>query len=216
MHKEEVITRIKQNGLVAVVRADNSDQACRITDACLEGGVSSIEITFTIPGALKVMAELRARFSTNQLLLGAGSVLDPETARQAILEGASYIVAPCLNEATIRLCNRYRIACMPGALTVAELVACLEAGADIVKVFPGELVGPTFIKAVSAPLPQAQLMPTGGVSLENCAEWIKAGAVALGVGGQLTGAAKTGDYAAITQTARRFLDAIKQARLSQK
>ena len=212
MKKEEVISRIRAAGLVAVIRADSTEQAIRITEACLEGGAGSIEITFTIPGAHVVIRELRKRFGDDQCLLGAGSVLDPETARIAILEGASYIVAPCLNEATVRLCNRYRIPCMPGAGSVAEVVACMEAGADIVKVFPGELYGPAFIKGVKGPLPQAEMMPTGGVSLENCAEWIKAGAVAVGVGGQLTGGAKTGDWAKITKTAREFVDAITAAR----
>mgnify|MGYP001809960258 FL=1 len=212
MKKEEVITRIRSAGLVAVIRADSTDQAIRITEACLEGGAGSIEITFTIPQAHVVIRELRKRFTDDQCLLGAGSVLDPETARIAILEGSSYVVAPCLNVDTVRLCNRYRVPCMPGAGTVAEVVACMEAGADIVKVFPGELYGPAFIKGIKGPIPQAEMMPTGGVSLENCAEWIKAGAVAVGVGGQLTGGAKTGDYALITKTAKEFVAAINAAR----
>jgi 2-dehydro-3-deoxyphosphogluconate aldolase/(4S)-4-hydroxy-2-oxoglutarate aldolase len=212
MKKEDVISRIRSGGLVAVVRADSTDQAIRITEACLEGGAASIEITFTIPRAHQVIADLRKRFSDEECLLGAGSVLDPETARIAILEGATYIVAPCLNVDTIRLCNRYRIPCMPGAGSVAEVVAGMEAGADIIKVFPGELFGPSFIKGVKGPLPQAELMPTGGVSLDNCAEWIKAGAVAVGVGGQLTAGAKKGDYASITKTARDFVAAINAAR----
>ena len=212
MKKEDVIIRIRESGLVAVVRADSTDQAIRITEACLEGGAASIEITFTIPQAHRVIGDLRKRFTEEQLLLGAGSVLDPETARIAILEGASYIVAPCLNEETVRLCNRYRVACMPGAMTIREVVACMEAGADIVKVFPGELVGPAFLKAVKGPVPQAELMPTGGVSVENCAEWIKAGAVAVGAGGSLIAGAKKGDYAAITKTAKEFVAAIAAAR----
>lgn len=212
MQKEAVIQRIREGGLVAVVRGDSVDQAVRITEACLEGGTVSVEITFTIPQAHHVLAELRKRFNDSQILLGAGTVLDPETARIAILEGASYVVAPALNEETVRLCNRYRVPCMPGAMTIREVIAAMEAGADIVKVFPGEMFGPAFIKAIKGPLPHAELMPTGGVTLANASEWIKAGAVALGVGGQLTAGAKTGDYAAITAQAKAFVEAIKAAR----
>jgi 2-dehydro-3-deoxyphosphogluconate aldolase / (4S)-4-hydroxy-2-oxoglutarate aldolase len=144
--------------------------------------------------------------------LGAGTVLDPETARIAILEGATYVVSPSLNLDTVRLCHRYRVACMPGVMTVTEVVAALESGAEIIKVFPGELAGPGFLKSVRGPLPQACLMPTGGVSVDNVAEWIAAGAVAVGAGSQLTAGAKTGDYEKITRTARQFVDAVKAAR----
>lgn len=212
MKKEQIITRIRDNGLVAVVRAENEDMASRITEACLEGGVSAIEITFTVPGAHKVIEALAKRFTEDQIILGAGTVLDPETARIAILSGAQYVVSPSLNTETVRLCNRYRIACMPGAMTIKEVIECLEAGADIIKVFPGELFGPKIIKSIKGPLPQAELMPTGGVSVDNAAEWIKAGAVALGAGSSLTGGAKTGDYAKITETARQFIQKIKEAR----
>jgi len=212
MKKEQIITRIRDNGLVAVVRAENEDMANRITEACLEGGVSAIEITFTVPGAHKVIEALAKRFTADQIILGAGTVLDPETARIAILSGAQFVVSPSLNTETVRLCNRYRIACMPGAMTIKEVIECLEAGADIIKVFPGELFGPKIIKSIKGPLPQAELMPTGGVSVDNAAEWIKAGAVALGAGSSLTGGAKTGDYAKITETAKLFIQKIKEAR----
>lgn len=212
MKKEQIITRIRDNGLVAVVRAENEDMARRITEACLEGGVSAIEITFTVPGAHKVIEALAKQFTEDQIILGAGTVLDPETARIAILSGAKFVVSPSLNTETVRLCNRYRIACMPGAMTIKEVIDCLEAGADIIKVFPGELFGPSIIKSIKGPLPQAELMPTGGVSVDNAADWIKAGAVALGAGSSLTGGAKTGDYAKITETAKQFIQKIKEAR----
>lgn len=212
MKKEQVISRIRDVGLVAVVRAENEDKALRITEACLEGGVPAIEITFTVPGAHKVIEKLASRFSEDQIILGAGTVLDPETARIAILSGAQYVVSPSLNLETVKLCNRYRIACMPGAMTIREVVECLEAGADIIKVFPGELFGPKIIKSIKGPIPQAELMPTGGVSVDNAAEWIKAGAVALGAGSSLTAGAKTGDYAKITETAKLFIQKIKEAR----
>jgi len=198
--------------LVAVVRAENEDMARRITEACLEGGVSAIEITFTVPGAHKAIEALAKQFTEDQIILGAGTVLDPETARIAILSGAKFVVSPSLNTETVRLCNRYRIACMPGAMTIKEVIDCLEAGADIIKVFPGELFGPSIIKSIKGPLPQAELMPTGGVSVDNAADWIKAGAVALGAGSSLTGGAKTGDYAKITETAKQFIQKIKEAR----
>jgi len=215
MNKETVLTRIRETGVVAVVRAESSDQALRITEACLAGGVSAIEMTFTVPGAHRVIADLRRRFSDDEILLGAGSVLDPETARIAILEGATYVVSPSLNLETVKLCHRYRIACMPGGMTVTEVIAIMESGADIVKVFPGEVAGPGFIKGVRGPVPQACMMPTGGVSLDNVSAWIAAGAVAVGVGGQLTAGALTGDYDKVTRTARQFVDAVKAARSAQ-
>ncbi len=212
MDKEHVLARIRDVGVVAVVRAESSDQAQRITEACLAGGVTAIEVTFTVPHAHRVIADLRRRFSDNEIVLGAGTVLDPETARIAILEGATYVVAPTLNLETVRLCHRYRIACMPGAQTITEVITALESGVDIIKVFPGELAGPAFLKSVRGPLPQACLMPTGGVSVENVAEWIDAGAVAVGAGSQLTAGAKTGDYDKVTRMARQFVEAVKAAR----
>ena len=137
MDKEHVLARIRDVGVVAVVRAESSDQAQRITEACLAGGVTAIEVTFTVPHAHRVIADLRRRFSDNEIVLGAGTVLDPETARIAILEGATYVVAPTLNLETVRLCHRYRIACMPGAQTITEVITALESGVDIIKVFPG-------------------------------------------------------------------------------
>jgi 2-dehydro-3-deoxyphosphogluconate aldolase/(4S)-4-hydroxy-2-oxoglutarate aldolase len=164
-----------------------------------------------VPGASRVIEHL-AKKIPGQILLGAGTVLDPETARIAILAGAHFVVSPALNSATARLCNRYQIPYLPGAGTIGEVIEAMESGADIVKVFPGEILGPAFVKAVKGPLPQAQLMPTGGVSLENVADWIKAGAVAVGVGGNLTAGAKTGDFASITGLARQFVEKIKEAR----
>jgi 2-dehydro-3-deoxyphosphogluconate aldolase/(4S)-4-hydroxy-2-oxoglutarate aldolase len=139
-------------------------------------------------------------------------VLDPETARAAILAGAQYVVTPCLNVETVKLCNRYKVACMPGAMTLKETVEAMEAGGDVIKIFPGELFGPAIIKAYRGPLPHAPLMPTGGISIDNVADWIKAGSVAVGVGGTLTAGAKTGNYAAITDLAKQFIEKIKEAR----
>ncbi|MBP2660167.1 MAG: 2-dehydro-3-deoxyphosphogluconate aldolase/4-hydroxy-2-oxoglutarate aldolase [Firmicutes bacterium] len=210
--KLNIIQKITQCGVVAVVRADSSEQALKIAEACRIGGVNAIEITFTIPGASKVIEDLTKAYQGDEMIVGAGTVLDPETARIAILAGAQYIVSPSFNLETIKLCNRYQIPVMAGAMTIDGVVAAMEAGTDIVKVFPGEAFGPSFIKAIKGPLPQAPLMPTGGVSLDNVDEWIKAGCVAVGVGGNLTGGAKTGDYQLITDTARKFVEKVKKAR----
>jgi len=209
--KIEIVSKIISSGLVAVIRAENSDQAARIAEAAASGGVAALEITFTVPGAAGVIEHLAKKRSA-EILLGAGTVLDPETARIAILAGGQFVVSPALNPETARLCNRYQVPYMPGASTIREVIEAMECGADIVKVFPGEILGPAFVKAVKGPLPQAQLMPTGGVSLENVAQWIHAGSVAIGVGGNLTAGAKTGDFASITHLARQFVEKLREAR----
>lgn len=211
MDKEKVIQKLTEAGLVAVVRANNAEEAIKISDACLKGGCPSIELTFTVPGADKVIAELAERYK-GEMLLGAGTVLDPETARIAILAGANYIVSPGFNLETAKLCNRYRVPYMPGCMTITEVITAMEAGADIIKIFPADLFGPTIIKDIKGPLPQAKLMPTGGVDVSNVDQWIKAGAVAVGAGSSLTAGAKTGDYDKITETAKQFIAKIKEAR----
>jgi 2-dehydro-3-deoxyphosphogluconate aldolase/(4S)-4-hydroxy-2-oxoglutarate aldolase len=210
--KLAVLSRVLESGLVAIVRTDSPDQAARIAEACAEGGVAALEITFTVPGASGVIESLAKRYKPQQMSIGAGTVLDPETARIALLAGAQFLVSPALSADTARLANRYQIPYMPGVATPREVLEALECGCEILKVFPGETLGPTFIKAVKAPLPQASLMPTGGVSIDNVGEWIAAGAVAVGVGGNLTAGAKTGDFASITALAKRFLAAIREAR----
>lgn len=212
MDKEKILSKITEGGLVAVVRAESSDQALKIADACLKGGVAAIEITFTVPGADQVIRDLAAKYQNGEILLGAGTVMDPETARTAILAGAQYVVSPYLNVEVVKLCNRYRVPCMPGAMTIKEVVEAMEAGADIIKIFPGDLFGPKIIKAILGPIPYAKMMPTGGVDIDNVEQWIKAGAVAVGVGSSLTKGAKIGDYEAITRTAQEFIARIKAAR----
>lgn len=213
MEKEAVLQRIEAGGLVVVIRAGSVDEARRIAGACLEGGAAGIELAFTIPGAHKLLEELARDCGLwKNAVLGAGTVLDPETARIAILSGARFVVSPCVDGRTIRLCNRYRIPAMPGAASIRDVVEALELGVDIVKIFPGELYGPSILKAFQGPLPQARFMPTGGVTLENAADWIRAGAVAVGVGGSLTAAAKNGGYAKITAETKRFREAIAAAR----
>ncbi len=212
MDKEKVITRITDVGVVAVVRAENSDKAIRIVDACIEGGIPAIELTFTVPKAHKVIEDLAAKYSSDEIILGAGTVMDSETARIAMLSGAEYIVSPYFDLETVKTCNRYRVPCMPGAMTIKEVVAAMEAGADIVKIFPGDLFGPKIIKDIKGPIPYAKMMPTGGVDVDNVDQWIKAGAVAVGAGSSLTAGAKTGDYKAVADTAKKFVEAVKAAR----
>lgn len=210
--KIETLTRIMEAGIVAVVRADSEEQAENISKACIEGGVPAIEVTFTVPGAQNVISSLKKKFKKEELIVGAGTVLDSETARIAILAGAEYIVSPGFNLETAKLCNRYQIPYMAGCMTLTEMITAMEAGVDVVKVFPGNAFGPDFIKAIKGPLPQTVLMPTGGVSLDNVDQWIKNGCIAVGVGGELTGPAKKGDYAKITEIAKAFVEKIKEAR----
>ncbi|WP_066689317.1 bifunctional 2-keto-4-hydroxyglutarate aldolase/2-keto-3-deoxy-6-phosphogluconate aldolase [Christensenella intestinihominis] len=212
MEKLEVLRRLEECGVVAVVRGNNEEEVMKIIDACIAGGIIGIEVTFTVPGALDIIKALAKRYDPKDVLIGAGTVLDPETARAAILAGAQFVVAPCLNADTVKMCLRYQVACMPGAMTIKETVDCLEAGADIVKLFPGNLAGPKMIKNIKGPLPQVRIMPTGGVNAANAGEWIKAGAVAVGAGGDLTAGAKTGDYESITRIAKEMVTAVKEAR----
>ena len=209
--KLAVLNKIIDSGLVAIIRADVADDAARIAEACAKGGVAALEVTFTVPGAASVIETLSKEYK-NEMVIGAGTVLDPETARIAILSGSQFVVSPALNPETARLCNRYQIPHMPGTGTVKEVIDAMEAGAEIIKIFPSEGLGPGFVKAVRSPLPQAQLMPTGGVSLDNVTDWIKAGCIAVGVSGHLTGYGSARDSNFIVDTAKQFLTKIRQAR----
>lgn len=204
MEKEYVIEQIKQSGMVAVVRAENADDAKKIAESCIDGGIKAIELTFTVPYAHRIIEEISDKYG-DEIILGAGTVLDPETARIAMLSGAEFIVAPHFNPDTAKLCNRYRKTHMAGILTVREAIEAMEAGTDILKLFPGDLFGPRFIKDIKGPLPYAQIMPTGGVDAENAGKWIKAGAIAVGAGSSLI----KGD---VKKNAQLFLNEIKKAR----
>ena len=214
MNKSKTISRIIETGLIPVVRAESSDIAMRAIDAIKEGGISVLEITMTVPGAIRVIEEVARRFG-DDAIVGAGTVLDAETARACILAGAQFIVSPALDLDTISCCRRYSIPVMPGAMTPSEVVTAWKAGADFVKVFPANAVGgPSYIKALKAPLPQVELVPTGGVSLKTAADFIKAGAAALGVGTDLvdTAALRKGEDKAISERARQFIEIVKSAR----
>jgi len=214
MNKSDVITRILETGLIPVVRAESSDTAMRAVDAIKAGGISVLEITMTVPGAIRVIEEVARRFGEDAIV-GAGTVLDSETARACILAGAQFIVSPALDLDTISCCRRYSIPVMPGAMTPTEVLTAWKAGADLVKVFPANaLGGASYIKALKAPLPQIQLVPTGGVSLKTAADFIKAGAAALGIGADLvdTAALRAGEDKVVTERARQFIEIVKSAR----
>lgn len=207
MKKYEILSKLEEVGVIAVVRAKNGKEAKKIALACMDGGVNAIEIAFTVPGAHKVIEILTEEFG-DKLLVGAGTVLDSETARIAILAGAKYIVSPSFDSETAKLCNRYQIPYMAGCMTITEMVKAMEAGTDVIKVFPGSVFGPSFISAIKGPLPQAVLMPTGGINLDNVDQWIKNGCIAVGVGGNLT----KGSSEDITKIAKKFVAKVKEAR----
>lgn len=211
MNKLKVLNAICECGVVAVIRANSKEQAVEISEACIQGGIKAIEVTYTVPGASEVIKLLKETFK-DKLFVGAGTVLDSETARAAILAGAEYVVSPGFDEASAKLCNRYQVPYLAGCMTITEMIRAMEAGVDIIKLFPGNAFGPSFIKSVKAPLPQANIMPTGGVSLDNIHEWVSAGVVAIGVGGDLMKGYKEFGAAKIVENAKQFVDKVKEAR----
>lgn len=211
--REAHLQAMIDTGIVAVIRAQSSDELIEVTSALKDGGLKAIEITMTTPGALDVISAVAKRFR-DEVIIGAGSVLDPETARMAILAGAEFIVGPTLNREVITLCRRYSKVVIPGAFSPTEILTAWEAGADAVKVFPATKLGPGFFKDILAPLPQVKLTPTGGVNLENAGEFIKAGAVFLGVGSALVDKKMVAEkrWDDLAALARKYLDAVKAAR----
>ncbi len=213
MKKAEVLAAMKNIGLVPVLRADSISQALALAEAIAAGGVTVLEITMTVPGAINVMRKLAE--TRPDILIGAGTVLDPETARMCILEGAQFVVSPALNLATLDMCHRYSIAVLPGALTPTEIVAAWQAGADVVKVFPASAMGgASYLRSIKAPLPQVELIPTGGVSLATAEDFLRAGAYALGVGADLVDskAMAEGRSEAVTESARKYLGIVNRFR----
>jgi len=209
----DAVQRIISCGVVAIVRMDDAAGLGQVAHAIKDGGVDVIEFTMTTPGALDIIEKSSAEFGTS-VLLGAGTVLDTETARAAILAGARFLVAPTFNPAVIDLAHRYDVAVLPGTFTPTEMLTAWEAGADLLKVFPATALGPQYFKDVLAPLPYLRMVPTGGVSLENAADFIKAGAVAIAVGSNLVDrkAVKEGRWDVLTATAKKFIEAVQGAR----
>jgi 2-dehydro-3-deoxyphosphogluconate aldolase/(4S)-4-hydroxy-2-oxoglutarate aldolase len=216
MEKREVFNRMMSEGLIPVIRVSSAQEAVDVADAIKEGGVTLIEITMSVPGAIDTIKELTRKYK-DEIIMGAGTILDPETARAALLAGAQFIVTPTLNLDVIQLAHRYSAVVVPGAMTPTEILSAWNAGADMVKVFPAaQLGGPEYLKAIRGPLPQILLVPTGGVNLQNAGAFIKAGAAALGAGGELVDkkAVKEKKFHIITENTRSFLKAIKEARES--
>ena len=213
MKKEAQLRQVLESGIVAVVRSQDSQQLVDVVRALADGGVTVVEITMSVPNALDVLKQVRQALG-DRVLLGAGTVLDPETARAVLLAGAEYIVSPTVNLDVIRLCQRYDKLVMPGAFTPTEILSAWEAGADIVKVFPAEVVGPAFFKALRGPLPQIRVMPTGGVDLTTAAAFLKAGACCLGIGSQLVEpeAVAKRDFGRIRDLAKQYAAIVKQFR----
>ena len=208
MKRLKTIKKIAEQGIVAVVRTETKEQGVKIVDAINKGGIKAIEITMTVPGAIDIIKEISENYKSEDVLIGAGTVLDPETARMCMLAGAQYIISPNLNIETLKICNRYRIPAIPGIMTVKEAIEAMEYGAEILKLFPGSAFGPSIIKAFKGPLPQANLMPTGGVNIDNVKGWFEAGAIAIATGSNLTKGAKSGNYELVTETARKFVEEV--------
>ncbi len=207
MKKNTILNKLEAAGVIAVVRGKNKTEAIKATEALVAGGMKGIELTFTVPRAEKVIAELVEIYADHEdVVIGAGTVLDAITARIAIMAGAEYIVSPCFDLETAQICNLYQIPYLPGCMTITEMKEALKAGSDIIKLFPGSAFGPSIVKAFKAPLPHLNIMPTGGVFLENMQEWFDAGVTAVGVGGSLLAPAETGDFAAVTEVARQYME----------
>lgn len=212
MKREEILRSILDAGVVAVVRGDSKEQGLKIVDAVSKGGIKIMELTMTVPNPLELIKEAAEKYKDTDIIVGAGTVLDTETARGCILAGAKFIVSPSLDIETLKLCNRYKVLVMPGVMTVKDAITALEYGVDVIKIFPGNLFGPSIIKSFKGPLPQGDFMPTGGVTVENLHEWIEAGAVIVGTGGSLTKGASSGNYIEVEKQAKRFIEAYRIAR----
>jgi len=211
--RHEIVSELIRRGAVAVIRMSDPERLVRVVEAICEGGVTAIEITMSVPRAFQMIEEVSRRLG-DVALVGAGSVLDAETARLVIEAGARYVVSPVFKPEIIQTAHRYDVPALPGAFTPTEILAAHEAGADIVKVFPADVVGMAFFKAIKAPMPQLKLMPTGGVTLTNAGEWLRAGACAVGVGSALLdrAAIAEGRWEKLTENARTLMESIRQAR----
>ncbi|GEN48713.1 bifunctional 4-hydroxy-2-oxoglutarate aldolase/2-dehydro-3-deoxy-phosphogluconate aldolase [Ligilactobacillus pobuzihii] len=205
MQKVNILNSIQRSGVVSVVRGSTKKEAYQTAQACIDGGIKAIELTFTAPAADDLIKELNQQYVNDpEVVIGAGTVLDGVTARIAIMAGAKFVVSPSFDKETALICNEYQIPYLPGCMTITEIQTALRYGADVVKVFPGSVVGKGFVKAVKAPLPYVNIMPTGGVNLENMHEWFEVGVVAVGAGSDLTGAASNGDFEAVKKRAQEY------------
>ncbi|MFR7590917.1 MAG: bifunctional 4-hydroxy-2-oxoglutarate aldolase/2-dehydro-3-deoxy-phosphogluconate aldolase [Longibaculum sp.] len=206
MKKSEVIMKLKQQGVVAVIRGDSFEEGYQASCACIKGDLKAIEVAFTNNKASEIISQLQQNYKDdNNVLIGAGTVLDAPTARNAIIAGAKYIVSPSFNKETAIMCNRYGVPYIPGCMTIREIVEAMEAGSEMIKLFPGSAFSPSYISAIKAPLPQVSLMVTGGVNLENAHQWFKAGVDVIGIGGELNKLATQGEFDKITEIAHQYV-----------
>lgn len=208
MKKFDFFQNLKKAGVVVVVRGQDDLMALKTIEACYKGGINNIEITFTVPKAHLIIEKVSKEFDSTDAVIGAGTVLDAETARIAMLSGAQFIVAPSINESTIKCCNRYNIPVIPGISSTTEAVMALELGCSVLKLFPGNVFKPDGLKAIKGPLPQVELMPTGGVSYENVEDWFKAGAFVVGAGSNITDGANKNNYKLVEDKAREFKEKV--------
>lgn len=206
LEKYRKIQKIIDSGIVAVIRGKDKEDGIRVSEACIEGGITALEITYTVAGASEIIKFLKENNENEKIIIGAGSILDPHTSRTAILAGAEYIVSPGFNKEVAKICNLYHIPYMPGCMTITEITTALEYGVDIIKLFPGNSFDPSFIKSIKAPLPNINVMPTGGVSLENIEDWFQYGASVVGAGGKLA----SGSTESIIETAKKFVEKINK------
>lgn len=213
MKKTAILNKLENAGVIAVVRGKTVEEAIKASHAIVKGGITGIELTFTVPNADQAIAELVTDYKEDPaIVIGAGTVLDAVTARLAIMAGAEFIVSPCFDKETAKICNLYQIPYLSGCMTITEMKTALTYGADIVKLFPGSAFGPSIVKAFKAPLPHLNIMPTGGVSLANMQDWFAAGVVAIGVGGNLLAPAAVGDFEKVTEVATQYADKLKSIR----
>lgn len=210
------LNQIVDSGIVLIVRLGTKEESIKVAEAAIAGGIKVLEIPMAVPNALEVVKYLSEKYASQGVIVGVGTVLDAETARAAILNGAQLLVSPNLNPDMIKVANRYQVVTLSGAFTPTEIQNTLEAGADIVKLFPAEFVSPAYVKSILAPLSHAPISPTGGVTPQNVGEWFKAGAVCVGVASYITKAhAKDGDYSKVTAAAREFIEAVQKAKAAQ-
>ncbi|HAQ6986668.1 TPA: bifunctional 4-hydroxy-2-oxoglutarate aldolase/2-dehydro-3-deoxy-phosphogluconate aldolase [Enterococcus faecium] len=207
MKKVEILSKLEAAGVIAVVRGKNKDEAIKAINSIIAGGIKGIELTFTVPNAEEIIKEIAKKYADQEdVIIGAGTVLDAFTARIAIMAGAEYIVSPSFDRQTAEICNLYQIPYLPGCMTITEIKEALTAGVDIIKLFPGSAFGPSIVKAYQAPLPHVNIMPTGGVSLENLEDWFEVGVVAVGVGGNLLASVEKGDFEEVSRVASKYID----------
>lgn len=211
MKKVEILSKLEAAGVIAVVRGKNKDEAIKAINAIIAGGIKGIELTFTVPNAEEIIKEIAKKYADQKdVIIRAGTVLDAFTARIAIMAGAEYIVSPSFDRQTAEICNLYQIPYLPGCMTISEMKEALKAGADIIKLFSGSAFGPSIVKGYKAPFPQLNIMPTGGVSLDNIVDWFKVGVVAVGVGGNLLAHVEKGDFEEVTRIASKYMDKFRE------